>query len=82
MITLEIILTHSMNAPAFADALLAEPEKALAEYDLPADMIAKFKDMSRTDFNALETEDRQSMSSLIGTRKGPNKRIGGIQYEN
>ncbi len=62
MSTLESVLARAMSDPAFADALLADPEKALAEYDLPAEVVAKLKEMSRADFEALDAEDRRSMS--------------------
>ncbi len=62
MSTIETILERAMSDPAFADALLADPEKALAEYDLPADVVTKLKEMSRADFEALDAEDRRSMS--------------------
>jgi hypothetical protein len=62
MSTLEIILTRAMGDAAFADALLADPENALAEYDLSDEVIEKFKIMSRAEFESLDTEERQSMS--------------------
>jgi hypothetical protein len=62
MSTIETILSRAMSDHAFADALFADPEKALAEYDLPADVIEKFKKMSRAEFESLDTEERQSMS--------------------
>ena len=54
-----------MNEPVFANAVLTDPEKALAEYDLPADAIEKFKHITRADFEALagiSPEARQSMA--------------------
>ncbi|HUH97406.1 MAG TPA: Os1348 family NHLP clan protein [Anaerolineales bacterium] len=69
MSTLETILTRAMNDEAFANALFADPERALAEYNLPVDMIAKFKNMSRTDFEVFSTEERRSMAGLPTGRR-------------
>ncbi len=73
MSTLETILSRAMSDPAFADALFADPEKALAEYDLSAEEIAIFKNITRAEFESLEAEARQSMSALFaGKKKGTN----------
>ncbi len=61
MSALETVLNRAMSDPAFAEALFADPEKVLAEYELPAEVIAEFKNISRAEFDALETEERQSM---------------------
>jgi hypothetical protein len=66
MSTIETILSRAMSDPVFAEALFADPEKALAEYELPADVLARFKSMSRAEFEALGTEERKSMATLIG----------------
>jgi len=66
MSTIEIILTRAMNEPTFADALFSNPEEALAEYNLSVDEIAKFKGLTRTQFEAMSTEDRQSMIAFVG----------------
>jgi hypothetical protein len=73
MSTFETILARAMSDAAFADALFAEPEKALVEYDLPADVIAKFKNISRAEFDTFDSEERRSMS----TRLGPLKKASG-----
>ena len=65
MSTIETILSRMMNEPVFANTVLTDPEKALAEYDLPADAIEKFKHITRADFEALTSaspEARQSMA--------------------
>ena len=65
MSTIETILSRMMNEPVFANTVLTDPEKALAEYDLSADAIEKFKYITRTDFEALtgaSPEARQSMA--------------------
>jgi len=66
MLTIEIILSRMMNEPAFADSVFADAEKALAEYELSVDEIAKFEDMSRTDFETYASaspEERKSFGS-------------------
>ncbi len=83
MSTLETILNRAMSDPAFADALFADPDKALAEYNLPPEELAKFKAMSRAEFDAFVTEERRSMAAFkhikLGERSsfefhnGPNK---------
>jgi hypothetical protein len=74
MSIIETIISRAMSDEVFADALLADPEKALAEYHLPADVIEKFKNMSRADFEVLDAEERRSMSPLITGLKGQNKK--------
>ena len=71
MSTLETILSRMMNEPAFAEAVFVDAEKTLAEYDLSADEIAKFKGLSRADFEDLASaspEDRKSFVSLNFTK--------------
>ena len=67
MSTLEPILARAMSDIAFAEALFADPENALAGYNLPADEIAKFKGMPRADFEdfaSASPEDRKSFVSM------------------
>ena len=73
MSTIEVILSRAMSDSAFADALFADPEKALAEYGLSPEVIAKFKGMSRADFEVLDPEERRSMSPLISAKKNPSE---------
>jgi ligand-binding sensor domain-containing protein len=81
MFTIQTILSHMMNDPAFADAVFANAEKALVEYNLPADEIARFKGISRMDLEALAShtlEERKSLATgldaqgrlLVGTDQG------------
>ncbi len=58
--TTEIILARMMNDPAFAEAVFVDPSKALAEYNLSAEDLAKFKDLTPAQFEGLSTEDRKS----------------------
>ena len=66
MSTTETILTRMMNDSVFANAVFADVEKALAgyDYDLSAEEIAKFKAMSRAEFDALVAipEERKSFA--------------------
>ena len=71
MSELETVLTRAMNDPSFADALFADSEKALAEYHLSAGMMEKFKHISRAEFDALDAEERKSMSILDHFLKRP-----------
>ena len=64
MSTTEIILTRMMNEPEFASTVFTNTEKALAEYELSAEELERFKQISRADFEALagaSPEARQSM---------------------
>ena len=80
-ITLETILSRMMNEPEFANAVFTDAEKALTEYNLSAEEIAKFKGITRADFEALTSyapEERKSLAKgfdsqgrlLIGTEGG------------
>lgn len=66
MTTIETILARAMSEPDFADALFSEPETALAEYDLSAEEIAKFKELTRAQFETLTPEGRKSMIAFVG----------------
>ena len=66
MSTIETILTRMMNDAAFADAVLTDADKALAVYDLSPDEFAKFRNLSRADFEAYASaspEERKSFGS-------------------
>ena len=56
----ETILTRMMSDSAFADAVFTDTEKALAEYNLSAEDLAKFKELTRAHFQAMSTEERKS----------------------
>ena len=81
MSTIEAILTRAMSDHEFADLLFTDAEKALTEYNLPVAEIAKFKGITRADFEALTShapEERKSLAKgfdsqgrlLIGTEGG------------
>lgn len=61
----ETILSRMMNEPTFAEAVFADAAKALAEYNLSAEEVAKFKGISRSDFETFisaSPEERKSMT--------------------
>jgi len=62
--TIETILTRMMKDPAFADAVFADVEKALVEFNLPAEEIEKLKGISRADFEALSSQAPEERNSL------------------
>jgi hypothetical protein len=61
MSPLEAILTRMKNEPAFADSVFADAARALAEYRLPAEHIARFKAMSRAQFEAQPIEELRAL---------------------
>ena len=68
MSMIQTIVERMMNEPAFADAVFADTGKALAEYDLSADELAKLKGITRADFEAFASaspEERKSMGSVV-----------------
>jgi hypothetical protein len=71
----ESVLSRAMSDPAFADLLFSDPEKALATlagFELTAEEIARFKKMSRAEFDEILTpEERKSMAA---------KDIGNVKY--
>lgn len=58
--TTQTILSRMSSDPAFADAVFTDAAKALAEYNLPAEELAKFKDLSRAQFDGMSPEERKS----------------------
>jgi len=56
----ETILTRMMNDPEFAEAVFANAGKALAEYNLPSEDIAKFKSLTKTQFEGMSSDERKS----------------------
>ena len=58
--SVETILSRMISDSAFADAVFTDAEKALAEYKLSAEEIAKFKGLSRAHFESMLPEDRKS----------------------
>ena len=80
MSTIETILSRMMREPVFAEALLANPEQALAEYNLPADEIAQFKGLSRADFEALASQTPEERKSLATSFDSSGRLLVGTDY--
>jgi hypothetical protein len=61
---IELVLSRAMSDTAFADALFANNEKALADFDLSAEEVVQLKALSRAEFEALAAspEERKSFS--------------------
>ena len=59
--TVESILSKAMGDAAFADLLFAQPEQALAGYDLSAEEAASLKGISRAEFLHATPEKRKSL---------------------
>ena len=62
MSIIETILSRAMSDDTFAEQIFSDAETALAEYNLPADEVAKFKGLSRVQFDAMTPDERKSMS--------------------
>ena len=62
MSTIETILSRMMREPDFAEAVLTNAEKALAEYNPTPKEYAAFKSLSRAKFDAQAVEGRKSMA--------------------
>ena len=66
MATIETILSRMMNEAEFAEAVFTDANKALAEYELSADELAKFQGLTRSQFEGLTPDDRKSMIAFVG----------------
>ena len=60
--SVETILSRMISDSAFAEAVFADAEKALAEYKLSAEEVAKFKELTRAHFTSMTTEERKSFA--------------------
>jgi len=56
----ETILSRMMSDAKFAEAVFTDAGKALAEYNLSAEDLAKFKGLDRAQFEAMTPEERKS----------------------
>jgi len=63
MSVIETILSRMMNDPAFADAVFADIDKALAEYDLTAKEMGKLKGLTHAQFEKMTPDERKSMAA-------------------
>lgn len=77
MSTIETILERMMNDPAFADAVFADAEKALTDYNLSVEDLTKFRNLSRAQFDTMSTEERKSFFVIIGNNEKPVHKGGG-----
>ena len=66
MSTIETILSRMMHESEFAEAVFTDANKALAEYELSADELAKFQGLTRSQFEGLTPDDRKSMIAFVG----------------
>ena len=60
--SVETILSRMISDSAFADSVFADAEKALADYKLSAEEIAKFKGLTRAHFEEMVPEERKSLA--------------------
>ena len=63
--TVESILTKAMSDSAFANALFADLDKALAGYDLTAEEMSSLKSMSRADFEKAANGSPEERKSFL-----------------
>jgi hypothetical protein len=66
--TVDTVLAKAMSDAAFAEALFANPDEALAGYDLTEEERQSLKNISREDFDKYAMaapEERKSMGSPI-----------------
>ena len=66
----EIILTRMMSDPAFAESVFSDAAKALAEYNLSAEDLAKFQKLTRAQFTSMAPEERKSFGIMVDERTG------------
>ena len=63
--TFETVLTLAMGDPSFANEIFASPEQALDGFDLTAEELNKFKEMTRVEFEVSALENRKSFGMII-----------------
>ncbi len=56
----ETILSRMMSDAKFAEAVFTDAAQALAEYNLPAEELAKFQTLTRAHFEGMNAEERKS----------------------
>ena len=78
MSTIETILSRMMNEPVFAESVFADAETALTEYELSAHEIAKFKGISRADFETLTSSAPEERKSLATASNNLGRLIVGV----
>lgn len=80
MLQLETILTRMMSEPAFANAVFSDAMRALADYHMPNEDIAKFRALSRADFDSAAYEFRKLVSALT-PRMETNPPVSRLPFE-
>lgn len=68
--TVNIVLMRMMNEALFADAVFEDPDLALSEYNLVADIAARFKLISRAAFMSMTLDERNAFASWVVCPKG------------
>jgi hypothetical protein len=71
--SVETVLSRAMSDSVFAEQLFANPDQALADFELTADEAATFKGMARTDFEKLiqaSPEERKSFGIAFKAKWG------------
>jgi len=63
----ESILSRAMNDAEFVEQLFANPDKALAGYNLSAEETAQIKKMTRSEFNSMMAEMPESLMPVSGS---------------
>lgn len=71
MLQLETILIRMMREPAFANAVFSDATHALAGYDMQNEAIAKFRTLSRADFDSAAYEFCKLVSTLTHRMEAP-----------
>ncbi len=78
MLQLETILIRMMREHAFANAVFSDATHALAGYDMQNETIAKFRTLSRADFDSAAYEFCKLVSTLthrIETTPIPSRQL-------
>lgn len=77
--TVETVLNRAISDTTFREQLFANPDEALAGYELSAEETANFKGMSQADFEALAKatpEERISFARYTGNHNETGLRVG------
>jgi hypothetical protein len=65
---IESVLSRAMSDSAFADALFADAEKALAGFDLTPEEITKLQKISHTEFDKWAKASPEERKSMMGQK--------------
>lgn len=64
--TVETVLNRAISDPTFREQLFANPDQALAGFELSAEEAASFTGMSQADFEALAKGTPEERKSFCG----------------